>query len=129
MLAGRCASAGLFASSSRAVLRNRPVAPKQQMIDSLGEQPLLLPAKVNAGLVANDHAKYPLNCCSPPSCTPIAFATHFEPSATIETDVCVVGPVPSRPQARELADPRTLKAKAVRFAAPPASTPQACGRA
>jgi len=34
------------------------VASKQQIIDTLGEQQLLLPARVNAGLVANDRAKY-----------------------------------------------------------------------
>lgn len=32
--------------------------PKEQIIDSLGEQPLLLPVRVNAGLTANDRAKY-----------------------------------------------------------------------
>lgn len=34
------------------------MSPKAQIIDSLGEQPLLLPARVNAGLAANDRAKY-----------------------------------------------------------------------
>jgi uncharacterized protein Yka (UPF0111/DUF47 family) len=34
------------------------VARKQQIIDSLGEQQLLLPSRVNAGLAANDRAKY-----------------------------------------------------------------------
>jgi len=31
---------------------------KQRIIDTLGEQPLLLPARVNAALAANDRAKY-----------------------------------------------------------------------
>jgi uncharacterized protein Yka (UPF0111/DUF47 family) len=34
------------------------VAPKQQIIDSLGEQQLLLPSRVNSALAANDRAKY-----------------------------------------------------------------------
>ena len=34
------------------------MAPKQQIIDSLGEQQLLLPSRVNSALAANDRAKY-----------------------------------------------------------------------